>query len=113
MFQPPSLIALAIAATRMHRSLTDFGSVGTDPWDILAPSAHTVDDNLLNSNSNVSKLHQNQTLFNQVQVTVDTSSDASRLSRTRPHDLYIMTEKPWQKPNRYHVEPRPLAGELV
>ena len=111
MFQPPSLIALSIAATRMHRSLTDFVSVGTDPWATLTSSALTVDDSLLNSNINLSKLHWNQTPFNRVEVTVDTSSDAYQLSQTSRHDLYIGTEQPWEKPNGY--EPRPPAGDPV
>jgi len=93
MFQPPSLIALSIAATRMHRSLTDFVVVPTD------------------MNSNVTQLHCNQTPFNRIQVTVDTSSDAYQLSRTSQHDLCIKTEQPCEKPNGY--EPRPRAVEPV
>jgi hypothetical protein len=35
MFQPPSWIAMAIAATRMHRSLVDYASRLTDVYDVL------------------------------------------------------------------------------
>jgi len=108
MFQPPSLIALSIAATRMHRSLTDFVAVRTDTWDILASSALIVGDNLRNSNSNVAQLHCKQTPFNRIQVTVDTSSDTYQLSQTSQLDR---TEQPWERPNGY--EPRPRAVEPV
>ena len=35
MFQLPSVITMSIAATRMHRALTDFVSSTTDMYDIL------------------------------------------------------------------------------
>ena len=35
MFQPPSFITIAIAATRMHRCLVDFASRSTDMYDVL------------------------------------------------------------------------------
>jgi len=34
MFQPPSWITMAIAATRMHRSLVDYASRLTDVYDV-------------------------------------------------------------------------------
>lgn len=50
MFQLPSVITMSIAATRIHRSLTDFVSSTTDMYVILLISAPvlTVDENLQN-----------------------------------------------------------------
>ena len=36
MFQLPTLITMAMAATRMYRSLTDFGTGSADMYDILS-----------------------------------------------------------------------------
>ena len=111
MFQTPTLIVMSIAATRMHRSLTDFAAVRTERWDIFASSALPVGDNLLNSYNNVTRLNGNQAPFNKIQVTVDTSSDACQLSRTSQHDLCNRTEQPSEKPNG--DEPLSRAVEAV
>lgn len=100
-----------VSASLSHR-LVDRCDTDASLFDGFCPRSHrhvgllrffpqlTVDDNLLNSsNSNVTQLHCNQTPFNQIQVTVDTSCDAYRLSRTSQHDLCIRTEKPREKPN--------------
>jgi hypothetical protein len=110
MFQAPSLIALSIAATRMHRSLTDFVAVRVDTWEILSSSALTVDNDLLNSNSNVEQLHCNQTPAIWIQATTDIS-DSSESLQTIQHDLSIKTEQPLEKPSG--DEPQPRAVEPV
>jgi hypothetical protein len=83
MFQLPCLVTMSIAATRMHRSLTDFVSNSTVMYDALPFSfpAPAVDDNLQNSPtpSNVSKLQRIQTPFNRLQITVDTSNESYQM----------------------------------
>ena len=48
MFQLPSVVTISIAATRMHRSLTDFASKAADVYDAFpfSPPLPTVVDNL-------------------------------------------------------------------
>jgi len=66
---------MSIAATRMHRSLTDFVSP-TDMFAILliSPRVLTVDENPLVI-SIVSQLQWNETPCDRIKVTVDTPSE--------------------------------------
>jgi len=82
LFLLPSLLIMTIAATRMHRSLTDFDFGSAD----IAP------DLLQDSSTKLSKLQWNQAPRSQIEVTVDTSYERSRMSRASHHDTYINTE---------------------
>jgi len=82
MFMLPSLFIMSIAATRMHRSLTEFGSGGAD----IAP------DLLQNGSAKVSRLKWNQAPRSQLEVMVDTAYERSRMSRASHHDPPISTE---------------------
>ena len=105
---------MSIAATRMHRSLTDFASSNTDVYDrllFLSPPGFTVDENPPNGYSKVSKLQWNETPSNRIEVTVDTS--LYQMPQTSRHDLYITTkstETSYGKP--HENEPRQRAGEI-
>ena len=75
---------MTIAATRMYRYLSDFVSGITNmyvslPRSFLTCSFRTfvdnysASDNVPKGNSSLQKLHWNQTPFNRIEVTVDTS----------------------------------------
>jgi len=94
MFQLPSVITMSIAATRMHRSLTDFVSNTTE--------------------IKVSKLQWNETPPNRIEVTVDTSFEQHQMPQTSRHEPYITTESTecsYGKP--HESEPRQRAREIA
>jgi len=98
MFLLPSLLIMTIAATRMYRSLTDFGSGSAD----IAP------DLFKNYSTKVSKLQWNQPPGTQLEVMVDTSYERSRMSRSSYHDPSISTEgQPYEKSHGLGLERDP------
>jgi hypothetical protein len=115
MFQLPSVITMSIAATRMHRSLTDFASSTTDVYDILlilASPGFTADENPQNGYSKISKLQWNETPSNRIEVTVDTS--LYQMPQTSRHDLYITAESAETSYGKPHEsEPQQRAGEIA
>lgn len=115
MFQLPSVITMSIAATRMHRSLTDFASSTADVYDsllFLSSPGFTADEDPQNCYSKISKLQWNETPSNRIEVTVDTS--LYQMPQTSRHDLYITTESTETSYRKAHKnEPRQRAGDIA
>jgi hypothetical protein len=111
--QLPSVITMAIAATRMYRSLIDFATPATETYkdssSLLSCSLLTVI--CRNSNSNISKIRWYQTPFNRIHVTVDTTHEHNQPSLTSPHDSdseppMNTEEQPRDSDKPHGLEPR-------
>jgi len=97
----PAMVIMSISGTRMYRSLSDFVS---DTTDIVSNGLQT------SNNSNSSRLKWKPSPRSQIEVTVDTSYERSRMSRTSHRDAYIIStegRQPCEKSHEWSLNNNP------